>query len=462
LLRAALQYVHVPNYAALILRTDFQRLRLPGGLIQRSHEWLQGKAKWNGTTFSWHFPSGAILQFGYLSNSLDKYRYSSSEFQYIAFDELTEFIEDDYKFMFSRLRRLVNSDVPLRIRAATNPGGRGHEWVKARFITLEAERDLLAGTLKGAYFVTKDRCFVPSKIADNPAIDKEEYERSLMHLNPVERERLMNGDWSIYHTGLISSTWLRYYDENPINNATRLLKSYIAEDGKIVHTNEPIEEIYPYQFRRFMTIDTAGGVEDLEQENSGRKLSYTACGVWDTCNISGHNILVLRYVRRAKGLNYVGIKHLVANVIADWQPSKVYIENKAMGTALIADLSGDYYIEPLSPGINDKVVRAAPFLNMLENGRVYLPKHENTWRPEYESELLRWRGLKNETNDQIDISSYAAKVVQENIEMVIKAADNPIDVVYMANKAATPNLMGAVYDNSKDFGPSVTLMKGWI
>jgi phage terminase large subunit-like protein len=161
-------------------------------------------------------------------------------------------------------------------------------------------------------------------------------------------------------------------------------------------------------------------------------------------------------------LNYVGIKHLVANVIADWQPSKVYIENKAMGTALIADLSGDYYIEPLSPGINDKVVRAAPFLNMLENGRVYLPKHENTWRPEYESELLRWRGLKNETNDQIDISSYAAKVVQENIEMVIKAADNPIDVVYMANKAATPNLMGAVYDNSKDFGPSVTLMKGWI
>jgi len=43
--------------------------------------------------------------------------------------------------MFSRLRRLKGSSVPLRMRCASNPGGYGHEWVKQRFITNRGERE---------------------------------------------------------------------------------------------------------------------------------------------------------------------------------------------------------------------------------------------------------------------------------------------------------------------------------
>ena len=49
-------------------------------------------------------------------------------------DELTELREEDYLFLFSRLRRCTTSLVPLRVRAATNPGNVGHDWVKQRFI----------------------------------------------------------------------------------------------------------------------------------------------------------------------------------------------------------------------------------------------------------------------------------------------------------------------------------------
>ena len=135
LLMAALQFVHVPGYAALILRKDTQRLQLAGGLIPRSHEWLANSgAVWNASRRQWTFPSGATITFGYLSNWLDKYRYGSSEFQFIAFDELTEFTEEDYLFLFSRLRKVQQLHVPLRMRSASNPGGIGHVWVKGRFV----------------------------------------------------------------------------------------------------------------------------------------------------------------------------------------------------------------------------------------------------------------------------------------------------------------------------------------
>ena len=126
---AALQYVHVPGYAALILRKDTQRLQLAGGLIPRSHQRLAGsEAVWNEAKLTWKFPTAgapATLSFGYLQTSADKYRYGSSEYQYIAFDELTEFAEEDYRFLFSRLRSTKAIDVPLRMRAGQQPRRRG-------------------------------------------------------------------------------------------------------------------------------------------------------------------------------------------------------------------------------------------------------------------------------------------------------------------------------------------------
>lgn len=77
MLMAALQYVDVPTYNALILRATFLDLALPGAIMDRSHEWLQGKpgVKWNDKSHTWTFPSGARLTFGYLSGPKDHYRY---------------------------------------------------------------------------------------------------------------------------------------------------------------------------------------------------------------------------------------------------------------------------------------------------------------------------------------------------------------------------------------------------
>lgn len=182
LLMAALQYTHVPGYAAMIFRKTYADLALDGALIDRALEWMGGSdANWNSAKKRWTFPSGATLQFGYLEREAQKYRYKSAEWQFIGFDELTQFTETQYRYLFSRLRRTTGIDVPLRMRGASNPGDVGHTWVKKRFITERKE----------------DVVFVPALLQDNPYLSYEEYSASLRELDPVERERLLRGDWDV-------------------------------------------------------------------------------------------------------------------------------------------------------------------------------------------------------------------------------------------------------------------------
>jgi hypothetical protein len=191
LLMAALQHVDTPSYAALLLRKTYTELMLENALLDRSHKWLaHTDAHWNGETMRWTFPSGATVGFGYLANMRDRARYQSAEWQYIGFDELTQFDESDYRFMFSRLRRVVGVELPLRMRSGTNPGGPGHRWVKARFID-----PYLNNTQ------TPDRVFIPSRLWDNPSIDTETYVKGLDMLEPELREQLLEGNWDAREPG---------------------------------------------------------------------------------------------------------------------------------------------------------------------------------------------------------------------------------------------------------------------
>jgi predicted phage terminase large subunit-like protein len=97
-------------------------------------------ARWNDNDHRWTFPSGATLTFAHLQHEDDKYNYQGAAFQFIGFDELTQFTETQYTYLFSRMPAPEDAlhdgplgQVPLRIRAASNPGGPGHDWVKQRF-----------------------------------------------------------------------------------------------------------------------------------------------------------------------------------------------------------------------------------------------------------------------------------------------------------------------------------------
>lgn len=219
LLMAALQYVDVPGYSALLLMKSFSDLSKPGALMDRAAEWLTGSgAIWHSLTKSWEFPNAAgkpaSLSFGYLQNDADKYNYRTAEYQFIGIDELTRFLEKTYTYLFSRLRRLKTAaHVPIRMRSASNPaqpGEPGMEWVEARFIpedfdpkaeALQAPRVLQKeGTDDRTGRILK-RCFVFARLEDNPHLDAEEYELSLSELDAVSHAQLREGDWKIRQRG---------------------------------------------------------------------------------------------------------------------------------------------------------------------------------------------------------------------------------------------------------------------
>lgn len=191
LLMAALEYVHVPGYAALILRRSYADLALPGAIMDRAQEWLRGTARWSSQDKRFTFPSGAVIQFGYLEHLNDRFRYQGAEFQFVGFDELTQFDEVQYTYLLSRLRRTAQVEVPLRMRGATNPGGVGNEWVMKRF-PIPAEGQAIEPVHVDA---EGGKAFVPARLKDNPHLDQETYAANLAELSEVERRQLLEGDW---------------------------------------------------------------------------------------------------------------------------------------------------------------------------------------------------------------------------------------------------------------------------
>lgn len=216
MLMAALQYVHVPHYRALLLRRTYADLALPEAIMDRARNWLAATdAKWISQHKRFDFPSGATLTFGYLDNENDKYRYQGAEFQFVGFDELTQFTESQYTYLFSRLRKLAGLDVPVRMRAATNPGGVGHAWVKRRFIDPD----------------TATARFIPARLDDNPYIDQEGYEEALSKMDLATRQQLRDGVWQVDDPGAFwRRAWIERNRVLRVPEGVTLVRMHVAID----------------------------------------------------------------------------------------------------------------------------------------------------------------------------------------------------------------------------------------
>ena len=207
LLMAALQYVDIPGYNAILIRDSYQNLNKPEALVPRSHEWLQPTdAAWIGEKKLWRFPSGATLSFGYLDGPYDHFNYQSAEFQFVGIDECVAIREHQALYMFSRLRRVKAHKVPIRYRTASNPPQRLQaergDWVKTRYVNPKTRRQGIV--------------FISARIDDNPYLDKDEYVYSLNKLDPITRQQLLLGDWDVNIKGrMFDRSWFKLAKEAP-------------------------------------------------------------------------------------------------------------------------------------------------------------------------------------------------------------------------------------------------------
>lgn len=184
-----------PGSHSVIIRRTHQELTKPGALQHRAMQWwLDAGVVWSGQDAMFRFPNGSVVQMGYHAHIKHDAQYQGADYQLVIFDELTYWPDDSaYMHLRSRIRRGHLTGVPLRLLAASNPGGPGHVWVKRRFL---GGHDPLTGeTIEplGRYF--------PATIEDNPSLDREAYIENLMHLHPTRREQLLRGNWDAREPG---------------------------------------------------------------------------------------------------------------------------------------------------------------------------------------------------------------------------------------------------------------------
>lgn len=190
------------KFKGIIFRRTYPELERE--IIVRSQEWYKPTgAKYSDEKKRWVFPSGAIMQFGHLEYEKDARSYDTTEYNYMAFDELTSFTEFQYMYLvMSRNRTPENLKhiLPPIARSGTNPGNVGHGWVRKRFI----EPAPFGSIIVDAQTKMK-RIFIQSKVQDNPYADTN-YLAQLSLLPEAERRAKRDGDWWTF-SGQVFDDW---------------------------------------------------------------------------------------------------------------------------------------------------------------------------------------------------------------------------------------------------------------
>lgn len=447
LLMCAAQYVHVPGYAAIIFRKTLPELEQPDGLIPRSLEWWAGSpARWNGQNHEWTFPSGAKIKFGFVgadySVGTTKFRYQGMRVQCVCWDELTSQMPEDYFYLFSRLDRpncekhrpggqgewnetcqdcqiaKVLSWVPLRVRAATNPGGVGMRWVREHF---GIERDPITREWVGR---NAETAFIPAYVRDNPAVDQEAYIENLGRMKDhVTRKQLLEGDWEISEEGRFKPHWCKrftvetMYDGQNVDATNELWQGEEDKRSNVLrglHQGSVVvkdQRIMLDRCRIFMTVDPAAS----EREGPGDTQRYRKApsnSVFSTWILTPQIDLLWLDCHAVQCEVPDGVQ-VLRKLFSKWRPEFIGIEANGsnIGFFQYAQRTG-LPVRAIQPGSADKLVRSTDAQIRMENGKVLLPRSA-PWLRDTEREVFEWTGHKQEPADRVDTLSYAAMLVSQ-------------------------------------------------
>ena len=169
--------------------------------IKRSKQlYLPLGAKFKEDSKVWTFPNRAEIKFRYLDNDSDADHYQGHSYTRVYVEEITQFPSPDPVMKLMATLR-SGAGVPCGFRATGNPGGPGHNWVKARYIVPAPNGwEVLQDTFKNPWTgtsITRDRVFIPSNLRDNKYLG-DEYVANLYLSGNVNLVRAwLAGDWSV-------------------------------------------------------------------------------------------------------------------------------------------------------------------------------------------------------------------------------------------------------------------------
>jgi len=293
-----------PNFSGLLVRHTTEELR---ELIQKSQE-LYPRAvpgiKWSERKSQWISPRGGRLWMSYLDKDMDVTRYQGQAFNWIGFDELTQWPTPyAWDYMRSRLRSAFSNDLGLYMRATTNPGGNGHSWVKKMFVdpaphgqpfwatNIETGETIKypAGHSRAGSPLFKRR-LIPASLFDNPYLSETgDYEAMLLSLPEHQRKQLLEGNWDV-NEGAAFPEWDRsIHVVEPFKIPASWTKFRACDYGYGSYTGvvwlavTPTEQLVVYRemyCSKVTATDLADMILDIEAEDGTIRYGVLDSSLW--------------------------------------------------------------------------------------------------------------------------------------------------------------------------------------
>lgn len=268
LLLEASRNLNIKGFGAVIFRRERPMITNEGGLWDESSLLFSGVAEANESELSWTFqPHENKIRFAGMALENDRFNWDGAQIPLIGFDQLEQFTETQFWYMFSRNRSLC--DVIPYMRATCNPvpdddpiGGWLNKlvswWIddegyyipersgKIRwFVRIQDTiywgdtREQLIISMARMFpdlapedILPKSFTFIGGRLSENQILLQKnpEYRGSLLALPQHERDRLLGGNWKskpsagkvfnrAWFTSILSAIpedvthWVRYWDK---------------------------------------------------------------------------------------------------------------------------------------------------------------------------------------------------------------------------------------------------------
>ena len=190
--------LHGKNAVGLMIRRERVQLL---ETIERSRQ-IYGPlgARYNDQDKMWRWPNGARLRFAYLERDADADAYQGHSYTRVYVEELGTFPSASPVLRLMATLR-SGAGVPCGFRATGNPGGPGHQWVKARYIDPNpAGWEIRKFTYENPWTretIEQDRVFIPSKLQDNKFLGPEYVANLQMVGSDTLVRAWLEGDWTV-------------------------------------------------------------------------------------------------------------------------------------------------------------------------------------------------------------------------------------------------------------------------
>lgn len=208
-----MQTIKHPYFRCLVLRRSAKDLNDWLDRAERVYAAFGGRLTDRQKSPTFVFPSGAKILVGHMK---DVSSYLGHEYQRMLIEELTQ-LKDE--LTYTKLTGSCRSTIPEikpQIFMTTNPGGKGHGWVRRRFVSAASWDTVFMNPATNRHAI-----FIPSRVEDNPKLVENDpgYVQWLEGIKMVD-EKLYRmwreGEWDAFE-GQVFNEWRAQVNGRPFH-----------------------------------------------------------------------------------------------------------------------------------------------------------------------------------------------------------------------------------------------------